>query len=78
VSHLHTSTMIRPRPDLGLLRQKKNTHIQGVRGEKFNIFAGDNVGHSKKKKSSYEHVSNLERLPRYNRFNLHDLHTYLC
>jgi hypothetical protein len=50
VCDLETSTIIRPRPDFRLLLHKKNTHKEDIRGEKVNILAGDNIGHSEERK----------------------------
>ena len=44
-------------------------NIQGDSGGKINFFGGDNIGNFEKK-SSYEHVSNSERLPIYSCWNL--------
>jgi hypothetical protein len=45
--------------------------IQGDSGRKTNIFGGDSIGYYKKK-GSYEHVYNLEWLPRERERELFD------
>jgi len=43
---------------------------QGDSGENVSTLGDDRIGNIEKNKSSYEHVSNSERLPRYSCSNL--------
>ena len=45
-------------------KEMKQINIQGVPGGKINILRGHSMGHSKQKKTLYEHVSYSEPFPR--------------